>query len=44
MIAIKKNDLLKLVAPHHEKHEKLIYRIVLNLEIKLESPENEIVK
>ncbi|CDW83695.1 cyclic nucleotide-binding protein [Stylonychia lemnae] len=44
MIAIKKNELLMLVASKHDKHLKLIDIIVKNLEIQLESPENEIVK
>jgi hypothetical protein len=44
MIAIKKNELLKMIEPMNPKHSKMLDLIVQRLEIKLEAPENEIVK
>jgi hypothetical protein len=44
MIAIKKNELLKMIEPLNPKHSKMLDLIVNRLEIKLEAPENEIVK
>jgi CRP-like cAMP-binding protein len=44
MIAIKKNELMKMIEPHNPKHTKMLDLIVKRLEIKLEAPENEIVK
>lgn len=44
MIAIRKNELLKLIENKHQRHDKLLEKIVKYLEIRLEAPENEIVK
>ena len=45
MIAIKNNELLKGIHGGDEiKHQKMLDNIVKCLEIKLEAPENEIVR
>lgn len=44
MIAIQKNEMLKIIEPQNPKHHKMLINIVKRLEIKLEAPENEIVK
>lgn len=44
MIAIKKNELLIVIESHHDQHPRLLDKIVRCLDIRLEAPENEIVK
>jgi signal-transduction protein with cAMP-binding, CBS, and nucleotidyltransferase domain len=44
MIAIRKNELLKIIEPNNPKHEKMLELIVNRLEIQLAAPENEIVR